>query len=77
MTASRVTVVVDSRYGSTLALARAVTSGAASEGAEVRLCRVAIDEPEFRPNSVSCPEPLPMILTGQRVLSGVLPPDMD
>ena len=51
MTASRVTVVVDSRCGSTLALARAVTSGAASEGAEVRLCRVAIDEPEFSVDS--------------------------
>ncbi|MBU2954826.1 NAD(P)H:quinone oxidoreductase [Marinobacter sp. F3R08] len=51
MTASRVTVVVDSRYGSTLALARAVAEGAASEGAEVRLCRVAIDEPEFSVDS--------------------------
>ena len=51
MTASRVTVVVDSRYGSTLALARAVASGALSEGAEVRLCRVAIDEPEFSVDS--------------------------
>jgi NAD(P)H dehydrogenase (quinone) len=51
MTESRVAVVVDSRYGSTLTLAKAVASGAASEGAEVRLCRVAIDEPEFSVDS--------------------------
>lgn len=43
----RVTVVVDSRYGSTLALAQAIASGAQHEGAEVRLCRVAIETPEF------------------------------
>ena len=43
----RVTVVVDSRYGSTLALAKAIAEGARSEGADVRLCRVAIEEPEF------------------------------
>lgn len=43
----RVTVVVDSRYGSTLELAKAIAEGARSEGADVRLCRVAIEEPEF------------------------------
>lgn len=43
----RVTVIVDSRYGSTLALARAVAEGAASEGADVRLRRVSVGEPEF------------------------------
>lgn len=47
MKESRVTIVVDSRYGSTLALAKAIAEGAHSEGAGVRLCRVAIDEPEF------------------------------
>ncbi|MDO6443103.1 NAD(P)H:quinone oxidoreductase [Marinobacter sp. 2_MG-2023] len=47
MTPSRVTVVVDSRYGSTLALARAIADGVVAQGAEVRLCRVAITEPEF------------------------------
>lgn len=47
MKESRVTIVVDSRYGSTLALAKAIADGARSEGAEVRLCRVEIDEPEF------------------------------
>ena len=47
MKQSRVTVVVDSRYGSTLALAFAIKEGARSEGAEVRLCRVDIQEPEF------------------------------
>merc|ERR1712000_47365 len=40
-------VIVDSRYGSTLALAKAIAQGAADEGAEVRLLRVDIDEPEF------------------------------
>lgn len=44
---ARVAVVVDSRYGSTLALAREIAAGAASEGAEVRLLRVDIAEPEF------------------------------
>jgi NAD(P)H dehydrogenase (quinone) len=47
MKKSRVTIVVDSRYGSTLALAKAIAEGARSEDAGVRLCRVAIDEPEF------------------------------
>ncbi|MFN2362179.1 MAG: NAD(P)H:quinone oxidoreductase [Marinobacter sp.] len=47
MKESCVTIVVDSRYGSTLALAKAIAEGARSEGAGVRLCRVAIDEPEF------------------------------
>ncbi|MGM0570262.1 NAD(P)H:quinone oxidoreductase [Marinobacter sp.] len=47
MTERRVAVIVDSRYGTTLALARAIAEGAESEGAEVRLCRVAIEEPEF------------------------------
>ncbi|KAA1170832.1 NAD(P)H:quinone oxidoreductase [Marinobacter salinexigens] len=47
MTESRVTVVVDSRYGSTLSLAKAIVEGAESEGAEVRLRRVEISEPEF------------------------------
>ncbi len=43
----RVCVICDSRYGSTLALARAVAEGAAEEGAQVRLRRVALAEPEF------------------------------
>ena len=43
----RVTIVVDSRYGTTLALANAIAEGAEAEGAEVRLRRVAIAEPEF------------------------------
>ncbi|WP_372971774.1 NAD(P)H:quinone oxidoreductase [Marinobacter sp.] len=47
MNESRVTIVVDSRYGSTLALAKAIAGGVRSEDAEVRLCRVRIDEPEF------------------------------
>ena len=47
----RVTVVVDSRYGTTLALAKAIAEGARSERAEVRLCRVAIEEPEFSVDS--------------------------
>lgn len=47
MKTSRVTVVVDSRYGSTLALAQAIAAGARQQGAEVRLCRVDITEPEF------------------------------
>lgn len=47
MKKSRVTVVVDSRYGTTLALAKAIADGAAREGANVRLCRVDITEPEF------------------------------
>jgi len=47
MTQSRVVVVVDSRYGTTLALAQAITAGARAEGAEVRLCRVEIEAPEF------------------------------
>lgn len=44
---SRVAVIVDSRYGTTLALAKAIAEGAREEGAEVRLCRVDIDHPEF------------------------------
>ncbi|MFW5823590.1 MAG: NAD(P)H:quinone oxidoreductase [Marinobacter sp.] len=47
MDESRVTIVVDSRYGTTLALARAIAEGAGAEGAQVRLRRVAITEPEF------------------------------
>ena len=47
MSASRITVVVDSRYGTTLTLAKAIAEGAVSEGAEVRLRRVALSEPEF------------------------------
>ena len=47
MSQSRVTIVVDSRYGSTLSLAKAIAEGAASEHAEVRLRRVALSEPEF------------------------------
>ncbi|MEJ2633489.1 MAG: NAD(P)H:quinone oxidoreductase [Acidihalobacter sp.] len=47
MSASRVAVVVDSRYGSTLALAEAVAAGAAGEGAQVRLRRAALGEPEY------------------------------
>jgi len=47
MSASRITIVVDSRYGTTLTLAKAIAEGAANEGAEVRLCRVALSEPEF------------------------------
>lgn len=47
MNDSRVTVVVDSRYGSTLALAWAIANGARAEGAEVRVRRVDIQEPEF------------------------------
>ncbi|MEJ2686767.1 MAG: NAD(P)H:quinone oxidoreductase [Gammaproteobacteria bacterium] len=44
---SRVAVVVDSRYGSTLELALAITAGAEAEGAAVRLRRVGLSEPEF------------------------------
>ncbi|WP_022962152.1 NAD(P)H:quinone oxidoreductase [Halopseudomonas pelagia] len=44
---SRITVIVDSRYGSTLTLARTIAEGALAEGAEVRLCRVALSDPEF------------------------------
>lgn len=47
MREARVSVIVDSRYGSTLALAKAIVAGVQSEQAEVRLCRVDIDEPEF------------------------------
>lgn len=47
MNESRVTIVVDSRYGTTLALAKAIAEGAGAEGAGVRLCRVEIQEPEF------------------------------
>lgn len=43
----RVCVICDSRYGTTLELARAVVRGAEEEGAEVRLCRVDIEEPEY------------------------------
>lgn len=51
MTGSRVTIVVDSRYGTTLALARAMIKGAESEAAEVRLRRVKIETPEFSVDS--------------------------
>ncbi|WOD11404.1 NAD(P)H:quinone oxidoreductase [Pseudomonas sp. NyZ704] len=44
---SHITVIVDSRYGSTLTLAKKIAEGAREEGAEVRLCRVALSEPEF------------------------------
>ena len=44
---SNVSVIVDSRYGTTLSLAKAIAEGAAREGAEVRLLRVDIEEPEF------------------------------
>lgn len=47
MKQSNITIVVDSRYGSTLALAKAIAAGAESEGASVRLRRVDIVEPEF------------------------------
>ena len=47
MTPSRITIVVDSRYGTTLTLAKAIAEGAANEQAEVRLRRVALSEPEF------------------------------
>ena len=43
----RVCVICDSRYGTTLELARAVARGAEQEGAEVRLRRVTIEEPEY------------------------------
>ena len=44
---ARITIIVDSRYGSTLTLAKAIAQGASGQGAEVRLCRVATSEPEF------------------------------
>jgi NAD(P)H dehydrogenase (quinone) len=47
VSATRVAVVVDSRYGSTLALAEALAAGAEREGAKVRLRRVALAEPEY------------------------------
>ncbi|QJD57462.1 NAD(P)H:quinone oxidoreductase [Pseudomonas sp. gcc21] len=47
MNEAKITIVVDSRYGSTLTLAQAIAAGAADAGAEVRLCRVDITEPEF------------------------------
>lgn len=47
MKTANVVVVVDSRYGSTLALAKAIAVGAQKEGANVRLRRVEIQEPEF------------------------------
>jgi len=47
MKPSRICIVVDSRYGSTLALAKAIAEGASAEQAEVRLSRVALSEPEF------------------------------
>ena len=47
MQQARIVVICDSRYGSTLELARAVSAGAAQEGAEVRMRRVALSEPEF------------------------------
>ena len=43
----RVCVICDSRYGSTLELARAVVRGAEAAGAEVRLRRVEIEPPEY------------------------------
>ena len=51
MKQAHITVVVDSRYGSTLALAKAIANGAATQGAEVRLCRVDICTPEFSVDS--------------------------
>ncbi len=47
MNEAKVTVIVDSRYGSTLALAQAIADGAEREGAAVRLRRVEISAPEF------------------------------
>lgn len=44
---SRVCVICDSRYGSTLELAKAIVAGAREAGAGVRLCRVDLCEPEF------------------------------
>ena len=46
-----VCVICDSRYGSTLALAREIAEGAGSGGARVRLCRVELSEPEFSVDS--------------------------
>ncbi|RFA24471.1 NAD(P)H:quinone oxidoreductase, type IV [Alkalilimnicola ehrlichii] len=43
----KVTVICDSRYGSTLTLAQEIAAGAEGAGAEVRLRRVALAEPEF------------------------------
>ncbi len=43
----RVCVICDSRYGTTLELARALVRGAEAEGAEVRLRRVDLEPPEF------------------------------
>lgn len=45
-TPTHLTIVVDSRYGSTLAIAEAITAGGRSAGAEVRLCRAGEAEPE-------------------------------
>jgi len=45
--AARVTVIVDSRTGSTLALARALADGVAQEGGELRLRRVDLAAPEY------------------------------
>lgn len=52
MKKAHITVVVDSRYGSTLALAKAIARGAQQQGGEVRLCRVDICEPEFSVDTV-------------------------
>jgi NAD(P)H dehydrogenase (quinone) len=48
---SRIVVIVDSRYGSTLTLAKVIAEGALGEGPEVCLCRVALSEPEFSVDS--------------------------
>lgn len=47
MNQAKIAVIVDSRYGSTLLLANAIAAGAMDEGAEVRLRRVELTEPEF------------------------------
>ncbi|GGO88031.1 NAD(P)H dehydrogenase (quinone) [Marinobacterium nitratireducens] len=47
MKSANIAIVVDSRYGTTLALAKAIADGAKRQGAEVRLLRVDINEPEF------------------------------
>lgn len=44
---AKVAVIVDSRYGSTLALARAIKEGVAGTTAEVRLRRVPLAPPEY------------------------------
>ncbi len=47
MSEANITIVVDSRYGSTLTLAQSIAAGATDEGAQVRLRRVDITDPEF------------------------------